>query len=131
VATIHKTKGNKLRAVPLSDKAMALLRRQPKSHLSQVVFHRSDGQTMDWVSSQFGATARRLAQRSAQKSAQYRHPFVRFRFHDLRHLFAVRYLQKSGSIYALQGIMGHTSVKTTEIYLAYLTPDQQLKSKMG
>jgi len=27
--------------------------------------------------------------------------------------------------------MGHTSVKTTEIYLAYLTPDQQLKSKMG
>jgi integrase len=57
--------------------------------------------------------------------------FVRFRFHDLRHLFAVRYLQNGGSIYALQGIMGHTSVKTTEIYLAYLTPDQQLKSKMG
>jgi integrase len=45
--------------------------------------------------------------------------------------FAVRYLQNGGSIYALQGIMGHTSVKTTEIYLAYLTPDQQLKSKMG
>jgi integrase/recombinase XerD len=67
------------------------------------------------------------AQGSAQKSAQ----FVRFRFHDLRHLFAVRYLQNGGSIYALQGIMGHTSVKTTEIYLAYLTPDQQLKSKMG
>lgn len=56
---------------------------------------------------------------------------MRFRFHDLRHLFAVRYLQNGGSIYALQGIMGHTSVKTTEIYLAYLTPDQQLKSKMG
>jgi integrase/recombinase XerD len=131
VATIHKTKGSRLRAVPLSEKAMALLRRQPKSHLSQIVFHRSDGQTMDWVSSQFGATARRLVQRSAQKSAQCGHPFVRFRFHDLRHLFAVRYLQKSGSIYALQGILGHTSVKTTEIYLAYLTPDQQHASKMG
>ncbi len=98
---------------------------------------------MDWVSSQFGATGRRLAhksaqqaaqesaQKSAQKSAQCRHTFVRFRFHDLRHLFAVQYLQKGGSIYALQGIMGHTSVKTTEIYLAYLTPDQQLRSKMG
>ena len=139
VATIHKTKGSKLRAVPLSDKAIAILHRQPKSHLSQIVFHRSDGQTMDWVSSQFGATGRRLAhksaqqaaQESAQKSAQCRHTFVRFRFHDLRHLFAVQYLQKGGSIYALQGIMGHTSVKTTEIYLAYLTPDQQLRSKMG
>ena len=131
VATIHKTKGGRLRAVPLSEKAMALLRRQPKSHLSQIVFHRSDGQTMDWVSSQFGATARRLVQGSAQKSAQCRHTFVRFRFHDLRHLFAVRYLQKNGSIYALQGILGHTSVKTTEIYLAYLTPDQQHASKLG
>lgn len=139
IATIHKTKGSKLRAVPLTAKAMAILKRQPKSPHSLIVFHRSDGQTMDWVSTQFGKTARRLAkapaqkpaQGSAQKSAQSRHTFVRFRFHDLRHLFAVRYLQNGGSIYALRGIMGHTSVKTTEIYLAYLTPDQQLKSKMG
>lgn len=86
---------------------------------------------MDWVSSQFGATSRRLSKAPAQKSAQSRHSFVRFRFHDLRHLFAVRYLQNGGSIYALQGVMGHTSVKTTEICPACLTPDQQLKSKMG
>lgn len=131
VATIHKTKGSKLRAVPLSVGAIAILRRQPRAEKSQVVFHRADGQTMDWVSSQFGATARRLEKRSAQKSAQYRHTFVRFRFHDLRHLFAVRYLQNGGSIYALQGVLGHTSVKTTEIYLAYLTPDQQQVAKLG
>ena len=56
---------------------------------------------------------------------------MRFRFHDLRHLFAVRYLQSGGSIYILQGIMGHGSVKTTEIYLAYLTPDQQQSAKLG
>ncbi|MDE2560862.1 MAG: site-specific integrase [Sphingomonadales bacterium] len=139
VATIHKTKGSKLRAVPLSEGAIEILKRQPKSGLSRIVFHRSDGQTMDWVSSQFGATARRLEQRSAQKSAQWPaqksaqsgHPFVRFRFHDLRHLFAVNYLKNGGSIYMLQGILGHTSVKTTEIYLAYLTPEQQHKSKLG
>ncbi|KUR78516.1 site-specific integrase [Novosphingobium sp. Fuku2-ISO-50] len=65
-------------------------------------------------------------QRSQQKP-----DFVRFRFHDLRHLFAVRYLQSGGSIYILQGIMGHGSVKTTEIYLAYLTPDQQQSAKLG
>ncbi len=82
---------------------------------------------MDWVSSQFGATARRLASKSSHRG----HPFVRFKFHDLRHLFAVRYLRDGGGIYALQGIPGHTSVKTTEIYLAFLTPDQQHASKMG
>ncbi|HKR92239.1 MAG TPA: site-specific integrase [Novosphingobium sp.] len=77
------------------------------------------------------ASFRKRKTGSAQKSVQSRHIFVRFRFHDLRHLFAVRFLQNGGSIYALQGIMGRTSVKTTEIYLAHLTPDQQLKSKMG
>jgi integrase/recombinase XerD len=131
VATIHKTKGSKLRAVPLSDKAIAILRRQPKANGSQIVFHRTDGQTMDWVSSQFGATARRLAHQWSQKWSQRGHTFVRFRFHDLRHLFAVRYLRNGGGIYALQGILGHTSVKTTEIYLAYLTPDQQQAAKLG
>ena len=56
---------------------------------------------------------------------------MRFKFHDLRHLFAVRYLRDGGGIYALQGILGHTSVKTTEIYLAFLTPDQQHAAKLG
>ncbi|KUR70032.1 hypothetical protein AQZ52_14210 [Novosphingobium fuchskuhlense] len=131
VATIHKTKGSKLRAVPLSKGAIAILRRQPKTNRSQIVFHRADGKTMDWVSSQFGATARRLASKWSQKWSHRGHPFVRFKFHDLRHLFAVRYLRDGGGIYALQGILGHTSVKTTEIYLAFLTPDQQQAAKLG
>ena len=71
VATIHKTKGSKLRAVPLSAGAIAILRRQPRANGSQIVFHRTDGQTMDWVSSQFGATARRLSQQWSQKWSQY------------------------------------------------------------
>jgi len=32
VAPIHKTKGSKLRAVPLSKDAIAILRRQPKTN---------------------------------------------------------------------------------------------------
>ena len=123
VATIHKTKGSKLRAVPLSPAAMAVLKRQPKAPKSSVIFWKGDGQPIDWVSTVFGKSARKSAQRDSS--------FVRFRFHDLRHLFAVRYLQNGGSIYILQGIMGHTSVKTTEIYLAYLTPDKQQSAKLG
>jgi len=112
IATIHKTKGSKLRAVPLTSKAIAILKRQPKSPHSLIVFQRSDGQTMDWVSTQFGKTARRLskapaqksAQGSAQKSAQSRHTFVRFRFHDLRHLFAVSLSYSPRRVRGLAGV---------------------------
>jgi hypothetical protein len=36
-----------------------------------------------------------------------------------------------GSIYALQARFGHTSVKTTEIYLQYLTPEEAQAAKFG
>ncbi len=123
VATIHKTKGSKVRAVPLNAAAIAILNRQPRNPLGSAVFARTDGSPREWISSQFGATARKVSQKSKA--------FVRFRFHDLRHLFAVRYLQDEGSIYALQGILGHSSVKTTEMYLAYLTPVQQQDARLG
>ena len=123
VATIHKTKGSKLRTVPLTPAALVILRRQPKAPNSPVVFWKGDGAVIDWVSTVFGKWSRKRSQQMPD--------FVRFRFHDLRHLFAVRYLQNGGSIYILQGIMGHTSVKTTEIYLAYLTPDKQQVAKLG
>jgi hypothetical protein len=35
------------------------------------------------------------------------------------------------SIYALSQHMGHTSVKTTEIYLAYLTPEEKQAVMFG
>jgi integrase/recombinase XerD len=39
--------------------------------------------------------------------------------HVLRHTFAVRYLHKGGNIRALQEILGHSSLLTTDIYLNY------------
>ena len=109
--------------MPLSDLALAILKRQPRTTYSNIVFWRGKGLTIDWVSSQFGAVARKLTQNSKG--------FVRFRFHDLRHLFAVQYLRNGGSIYALQGILGHTSIQTTEMYLAHLTPEQQNEARLG
>jgi integrase/recombinase XerD len=34
-------------------------------------------------------------------------------------------------IYTLSKHLGHTSVKTTEIYLAFLTPDEAERAKSG
>ncbi|MBS3148746.1 tyrosine-type recombinase/integrase [Candidatus Woesearchaeota archaeon] len=39
--------------------------------------------------------------------------------HVLRHTFAVQYLHKGGNIRALQEILGHSSLLTTDIYLNY------------
>jgi site-specific recombinase XerD len=47
-------------------------------------------------------------------------PFPVFRVHDLRHRFAVDWLRAGKDIYDLKLHLGHTSVKTTEIYLKYL-----------
>ena len=39
--------------------------------------------------------------------------------HVLRHTFAVCYLHRGGNLRALQGILGHSSITTTDIYLNY------------
>jgi integrase/recombinase XerD len=49
---------------------------------------------------------------------------VQFRFHDLRHLYAVEMLRSGTSIYRVSQHLGHTSVSTTEIYLAHLMPEE-------
>lgn len=49
--------------------------------------------------------------------------------HHLRHLYAVRYLKNGGSIYVLQQLLGHGSIKVTEIYLDHLTPAEQERAK--
>jgi integrase len=52
----------------------------------------------------------------------------RFKFHDPRHLHAVEWLQSGRSIYDLQQRLGHASIKTTEMYLQFLTPEEKRKA---
>lgn len=111
-------KRDRLRVIPYSRKAKAIVKRQPQFIGSPFVFHHSDGQRWASPASRFGDIVRRVARKAA-------HGFRAFRFHDLRHLYAVEYLRAGkGSLYDLQQLLGHESVKTTEIYLKYLTPEQ-------
>ena len=48
IATVHKTRGSTLQAVPLSDLAVAILKRQPRTTYSNIVFWRGKGLTIDW-----------------------------------------------------------------------------------
>lgn len=56
-------------------------------------------------------------------------PPIPFRTHDLRHLFAVDSLKGGGSIYDLQQALRHRSIRTTEIYLEFLTAEEQRVAK--
>ena len=54
--------------------------------------------------------------------------FKRWRFHDVRHEHAVNWLRAGGGLYALQLRLGHSTIATTEHYLAcgYLSEEEAL-----
>lgn len=112
--TLHRTKGRRLRVVPLegpllADAAVVLEAAMERGQ--DLVFGRPGDKMMKNFPSRFAAWRKKVG--------------VSFRFHDLRHLFAVTYLQRGGNIYDLQRILGHGSIKTTEGYLDYLTPAER------
>lgn len=121
-------KRGRLRVIPYTPTARRIVARQAQFIGSAYVFHHTDGRRWSSPSSRFGDIRRGVA-KAAQKAAQEFHPF---RFHDLRHLFAVEYLKAGkGSLYDLQQLLGHESVKTTEIYLAFLTPEEKKAAMHG
>lgn len=113
-------KGNKLRVVSLSDDAVAAFRLLPARLGGQNLFRHHGDRPYANVSSRFAA----IVAGTQKEAREEKRDFRPFRFHDLRHFFAVDYLKRGGSIYDLSREMGHSSVKVTELYLAYLTPDE-------
>lgn len=120
-------KRNKRRTFELSPEGYATLQRLPARLQCRFLFWHGDGKRFKNVASRFRGFVLSVAA-AAQKSGTEFRPF---RFHDLRHLFAVDYLKNGGNIYILQGKLGHSSVKTTEMYLEFLTPEEALAAKFG
>ena len=85
------------------------------------LFWHGTGERYANVASRFARLALELSGQDAD--------FRRFRFHDLRHLHAVEWLQSGRSIYDLKERLGHSSIKTTEDYLAFLTPEERRATK--
>lgn len=119
-------KGNKRRTIKLSGEALELIRGRPRALSTDLIFWKEGEEGFLQAASDFTHVRRE----ALKKAAQERRPLARFRFHDLRHLFAVQTLRSGSlSIYELSKHLGHTSVKTTEIYLDFLTAEEAEAAK--
>jgi integrase/recombinase XerD len=124
-------KRNKMRTVDLSDAAFEVVRRAASDGADWLFSH--DGLKYKQVSSRW----RNLCDGSAGKAGPDNDGITPFPFHNLRHRYAVDYLKtplpegRTPSIYVLSQHLGHTSVKTTEIYLAYLSPTEKQAVMFG
>jgi integrase/recombinase XerD len=135
-------KRNKLRVIALEDAGedfgFRLLSNLPASIETKALFwHRppkgkqAAGQPTTRPYSQVSSNFRRIVAATAKQAQKQAQDFRPFTFHHLRHYHAVQWLKSGRSIYTLQQRLGHTSIKTTEMYLEYLTADEQQLAMFG
>ena len=118
------------RAVRIDQRALAVLRSVApdlRSLTNEVFLHGEDwiGEPYTRLSDTFARVVRRAAAAAKLEGVAFRP----FRFHDLRHFFAVDYLRRGGRVDALQQVLGHASIKSTELYLDYLTPAERERAR--
>ncbi|WP_336800361.1 tyrosine-type recombinase/integrase [Kaistia sp. MMO-174] len=130
-------KGRKQRTISLSPEAIAIFSRQPAGLKCDTLFHHN-GKPITQAAFIFSRArrsaqaARKAAQKAQAEAKQKVAPdFAGFRFHDMRHLYAVEFLRAGGDIYTLKEHLRHSSVKTTEMYLEFLTPEEAEIAKRG
>lgn len=122
----YGVKRAKVRTITLSRAAVRIVEAQAAKLQEPRVFWGPSGKITN-ASSRFS----RIVARVAQKAAQSGEPFRAFRFHDLRHLYAIEWLKRGGSIYALQKHLGHDSIKTTEIYADFIPAEGEATARGG
>jgi site-specific recombinase XerD len=107
-----RTKAGRMRIIPLNDTALYLLQARQCKDISGYVFS-LNGKPLfaNWITHLFKDYVR-----EANLSNQDIH------FHSLRHSFASWLAQDGTSVYVIKDLLGHSDVKTTQIY-SHLQPE--------
>ena len=101
-----RTKAGRMRIIPLNDTALYILKTKQGRDASGYVFTLNGKQIFaDWITHLFKRYVR-LANLSNQD----------IHFHSLRHSFASWLAQDGTSVYVIKDLLGHSDVKTTQIY---------------
>jgi integrase/recombinase XerD len=101
-------KGNKERALPLTDANLGMLRKIWKAHRSPKWLFPSRR-----IITHLPANTAREAFRKARNECDFDDSF---RPHSLRHSFATQLLERGTDIRIVSLLLGHSSMKSTEIY---------------
>lgn len=98
VITVENTKSGKMRLIPINDVSLAVLTRLRKEATNKFVFP-------------FHFRKVRIMFENARRQAK-----LKVRFHDLRHTFATRLIERGADIITVQQLLGHHSVTVTMKY---------------
>lgn len=119
-AQFWDTKSKLPRVIQLSPEARAIAERQKPRHGCPYLFVTSRGGAYKRVTEMW----REVVIRAQKMALEKGRTLTRMRFHDLRHEYAIRELERARPIMLLRDHLGHGTVGQTERYLAYLTPEQ-------
>ena len=101
-------KGNKERALPLTESMLHMLREVWKTHRSARWLFPSQA-----IVTPLSYGSARAAFVKARSACGFDH---RFRPHSLRHSFATHLLEQGVDIRIIQILLGHASIRSTEVY---------------
>lgn len=113
ILTVQHGKGDKKRHIPMVPELVGLLRGLPR--------HVSGGKASPYVFNNPETGTRWVDIRKPWDAALRAAGIKGFRFHDTRHTFASRLVQRGVPLKAVQELLGHADIKTTMRY-AHLAP---------